>query len=175
MNQEAFVCDTCGERHEGLPTDFGFRLPDEVHALSYLDRYLRSRYNADLCTLDESRYFVRGVLRVPLLEAREDFGWGVWVEVSAADHDNYVRRFHDAAENAPRFPGVLANAIPGHERALGLPLEVQLGREDQRPMLHCLAASTHALAIEQREGISARRHHAILECTGFFQHDGDGA
>jgi hypothetical protein len=108
MNQETFVCDTCGERHEGRPTDFGFRLPDEVHALSYLDRYSRSRHNTDLCTLDESRYFVRCVLHVPLLERPEEFGWGVWVEVSAADHDNYLEHFHDAAENAPRFRGALA-------------------------------------------------------------------
>jgi hypothetical protein len=173
MNHETFVCDICGERHEGLPTDFGFRLPDEVHTLAYLDRYLRSRHNADLCTLDESRYFVRCVLGIPLLERQEEFGWGVWVEVAAEDHNNYLKRFHEAAENAPRFRGSLANEVPGYEQTLGLSVEVQLGREDQRPKLYCHATSIHALAIEQREGISRERHHEILECTGSFEQDRD--
>ncbi|WP_416136139.1 DUF2199 domain-containing protein [Aquabacterium sp. A7-Y] len=55
MSDPSFVCATCGQRHSGLPTDYGFRLPDQVHALSYIERYRRSRSNADLCTLDIGR------------------------------------------------------------------------------------------------------------------------
>lgn len=175
MTQESFICETCGESHEGLPTDYGFRLPDEVHALSYLDRYRRSRNNSDLCTLDEKRYFLRGVLRVPMPETKEEFGWGVWVGVSAKDHDFYLRNFNETVENAPPFPGTIANALPGYEQVLGQLVEVHLGGADQRPFLYFPAASTHALAIEQREGISRKRHHTILESTGFFDRKGDDA
>lgn len=174
MSQESFICETCGERHEGLPTDYGFRLPDEVHALSYLDRYSRSRHNSDLCALDERRYFLRGVLRVPMPETREEFGWGVWVEVSAKDHDFYLQNFYEAVADAPRFPGTLANALPGYEQALGQRVEVQLGGADQRPWVYFPPTSVHALAIEQREGISRKRHHTILEATGFFDRQGEG-
>lgn len=173
MSQDSFICETCGERHEGLPTDFGYRLPDEVHALSYLDRYRRTRSNSDLCTLDETRHFLRAVLSVPMPETDEEFAWGVWVEVSAEGHDLYVEKFNQAAEGEPRFAGTIANAVPGYEAVLGQSVEVQLGKKDQRPTLHFPASSTHALAIEQREGISRKRHHTILESTGFFNKDED--
>ena len=64
-----FRCGTCGRVHPGLPTEWGFREPDEVFALSYIAKYLRTRINADLCTLDDSRYFLRGLLGLPFTEA----------------------------------------------------------------------------------------------------------
>ena len=170
----SFICQTCGQRHEGLPTDFGFRLPDEVHELTYLDQYRRARRNSDLCTLDESRYFIRAVLPLPMPETDNEFRWGVWVEVSKPSHDLYVEKFDDAAEDEPRFPGIVVNAIPGYDGTIGLSVDVQLGAEGERPALYFPAATTHALALEQRSGISRKRHHDILESTGFFDRPEEG-
>lgn len=56
MTDQSYVCSSCGKTHKGLPTDWGFRLPDQVFELSYLDKYRRTRSNADLCSLDESSF-----------------------------------------------------------------------------------------------------------------------
>ncbi len=42
-----FRCGTCGRVPAGLPTGWGFREPDEVFALCYIGKYLRTRINGD--------------------------------------------------------------------------------------------------------------------------------
>lgn len=170
---QSFVCETCGETHVGLPTDYGFRLPDAVHELEYLSRYLRSRSNSDLCTLDESRYFIRGVLPLPFQEEEENFTWGAWVEVSREDHDRYVSAFEVDGRGNPRFAGLIANQLPGYEATIGLGVEVQLQDEGKRPIFHVAADTSHLLKQDQDFGISRKRHHDILEATGFFETDDD--
>ncbi|MEC4718001.1 DUF2199 domain-containing protein [Noviherbaspirillum sp. CPCC 100848] len=170
---QSFVCETCGQEHVGLPTDYGFRLPDAIHELEYLSRYLRSRSNPDLCTLDESRYFIRGVLPLPFQEDEGNFNWGAWVEVSREDHDRYVAAFEVDGRGIPRFAGRIANQLPGYETAIGLIVDVQLQDEGQRPTFHVTSGTSHPLKQEQDFGISRKRHHDILEATGFFDADDD--
>lgn len=169
MSDQSFVCSTCGQTHPGLPTDYGFRLPDEVHALTYVDRYLRSRSNADLCTLDECRYFFRGLIPVPFSDSDAEFGWGVWVEVSKQHHDVYVSGFGENLSNAPPFPGRLANDIPGYGGTVGLIVAAQFQSANSRPVFSFPETSSHALALEQRHGITRKRHHDLLEALGFFK------
>ncbi len=152
--------------------DFGFRLPDKVHALAYVERYLRSRSNVDLCTLDEARYFLRGVLPLPFQESEDEFCWGVWVEVAREHHQRYVSAFEADSSGTPRFAGSIANEVPGYGGTLGLVVEVQLQQAGERPAVY-VADSSHALAHEQRAGISRKRHHDILEATGFFRKKDD--
>jgi hypothetical protein len=168
MSDRSFVCATCGKRHPGLPTDYGFGLPDEVYALGYVERYLRSRSNSDLCTLDEKRYFLRGILPIPLVKSREPFCWGIWTEVSKQHHDLYVASFDTDMSKAPHFAGRLANDISGYGGTIGLQVEVQLRSGNDRPEFRFPARAAHALAREQRGGITRRRHHDILEAVGFF-------
>lgn len=166
-----FKCGTCGGVHAGLPTEWGFREPDEVFALSYIAKYLRTRINPDLCTLDESRYFLRAYLTMALTEGGE-FGWGLWVEVSHDQHDVYVGQILSEAQGEPttqyRLEGQLANAIPGYRATLGVAVDVLLSEAGQRPSLWLPRRSRHMLAREQAKGLSASRHHQLLEACGFF-------
>lgn len=165
-----FQCGTCGRVHPDLPSDYAFRLPDELFALSSTERYLRTRSNASFCTIDESRFFIRGVLNLPFADQEGEFGWGVWAEVAVDDLNTCLA--YDSADadgsSVPRFRGKFANAIPGCHRTLGLPVEVQVGGIGQRPTLWLPRRSRHTLAREQAGGISAARHHQMLEACGFF-------
>ncbi len=164
----SFICATCGQQHSGLPMDYSFGLPDEVYALDYLSRYLRSRSNNDLCTLDESRHFLRGVIPIPFEGSEEEYCWGVWVEVSREDHDKYVRGYDEDLSAEPSFTGKLANDIPGHGGTIGLPVIARFGAPGKRPNYYLEASSPHTLARDQQQGIDAARHHAILEAVGHF-------
>lgn len=152
--------------------DFGFRLPDEVHALGYLERYLRSRSNADFCTLGEARHFIRGVLPLPLQSSEDNFYWGVWVEIDLRHHDHYLAAFEEEAPDPYSFAGTIANDVPGYGGTIGLAVEVRLRKGTERPAAY-VTDSSHALAHEQRAGISLKRHHDILEATGFFEKNED--
>ena len=168
---KAFTCPHCDRVHPGLPTEWGFRQPDEVFALSYVERYLRVRSNPDLCTLDESRFFLRCVLILPFADQDGTFGWGAWAEVGRAEHDDYLAlvEHHGDGSSAPLFPGLLANAIPGYRATLGVTVEVQSGGPTARPTLWMPKRSRHTLAKEQRGGLSAGRHHHLLEACGYFR------
>lgn len=170
-----FRCGTCGRVHPGLPTEWGFREPDEVFALPYMAKYLRTRINADLCTLDESQYFLRAYLTLPLTDGGGEFGWGVWAEVSHDHHDVYAGQIVCEAEGEPptqyRLGGRLANAIPGYRTTLGVAVDVLLGGAGQRPSLWLPGRSRHTLSREQARGISAGRHHQLLEACGYFERD----
>lgn len=164
----SFKCATCGQEHSGLPQDYSFGLPDEVYALGFLPRYLRSRSNSDLCTLDESRFFIRGVVPLPFQASNEEYCWGVWVEVSRDDHDKYVRGYNDDLSLEPAFHGKLANSIPGYAETLGIPVTAKYGKQGQRPSYYLDELSSHSLAIDQREGITSERQHEMLEAVGHF-------
>jgi hypothetical protein len=169
MAEDSFVCGHCGKEHPGLPTDWGFRLPDEVHALSYVERYRRARHNADLCTLDESRCFLRGVLLIPLIEAEDTFAWGMWAEIDRATHDRYVSGFETDLSGAPRAVGRLANDIPCYPPTRTVAVEVEFRGSGDRPLLRFPESVSHALAHEQRRGITSKRQHDILDELGFFR------
>ncbi|MEY4564029.1 MAG: hypothetical protein RLZZ618_3306 [Pseudomonadota bacterium] len=155
-----FQCATCGKWHDELLTDLACRLPDEVFALEYLEAYQRVRHNADFCTLDGKRFFLRCVLPVPFTYTDGFFGWGVWVEVSKKHHDLVLKTFSAGAGEVPPFEGRLANKLKRYRSTLGLEVTVQLSGE-HRPFVNLLRASRHALALEQRKGIDFTRHHEI--------------
>lgn len=171
VSESSFECGVCGEVHEGLPLDYAYGLPDEVFALSYLDRYRRSRSNADLCTLDESRFFIRCVLPVPFSDTDQKYVWGIWAEVTRDQHDQYVHGFYDDLSQAPAFSAKIANDLPRYPATNGLEVLVQFQSSDSRPALRFGAAASHPLAVEQRFGITRSRHHEILEANGFFGTD----
>lgn len=168
----SFICATCGQEHSGLPQDYSFGLPDEVFELGYVERYLRARSNNDLCSLEETRFFIRGVIPVPFEGSEEEYCWGVWVEVSREDHDRYVRGYDEDLSAEPSFPGKLANDIPGYEGTLGLELRARFGARGQRPAYFFESSATHRLAQDQRKGITATRHHEMLESVGHFKRRG---
>jgi hypothetical protein len=169
-----FKCSHCGKEHDGLPTDWAYKLPDEVHDLSYLDRYARSRHNSDLCTLDESRYFIRTLLCLPLTQGTGDqtFNWGVWVEVDKETHDLYLSSWNEDISARPRANGRIANAITVYGDTLDLPVEIQFQSGTDRPTVQLTPGTSHALALEQARGISGKRHHDILFALGHFD-EGD--
>ena len=143
-----------------LASDVELHLPDAVWSLPYLERYLRSRSNPDFCTLDDERYFIRGVLPVAFNYQEGFFGWGIWVEVAKADHDAYLAHYqHDSAEVKP-FAGILANNLPSYSPTLGIPVSVQLD-DEHRPFVQIDPSSRHKLAREQKNGIDRARHEAL--------------
>ena len=157
-----FQCASCGQWHDELLTDIACGLPDDVFALSYLQRYQRARYNQDFCTLDDKRHFIRCVLPVPFSYRDDFFGWGVWAEVSKKQHDAYLRYFEADSPDAapPAIEGTLANALSAYRNTQGLPLRLDAAH-DRRPLACLPPASRHTLAREQRKGINAERHHAL--------------
>jgi hypothetical protein len=62
----------------------------------------------------------------------------------------------------PRYPGTLANALPGYQQTLGIPVFIQFGPSKERPTLTLASDGASQLALDQSRGIDGSRYHEIL-------------
>jgi hypothetical protein len=105
----------CGD--VAVPLETRFQAPDAIFELARDDA--RAKLGPSFASLDDERFFLRGVLAVPV-EGYESWSVGVWVEVSKRDHDRAYAAWDEPARYLElRFAGVLANDVG--ER-LGLPI-----------------------------------------------------
>jgi hypothetical protein len=160
----SFVCSTCGETHEGMPTDHAWTLPDDVWAVPKEERANKASFNSDLCQFGD-RFFIRCILQLPFKSQPEYYGWGIWVELAAADFHHYVKIFDEDGSAEPLVAASIANAIPGYPSTLGLPVHVQFQDSTSRPLV-LVPEGSHPLFADQSSGLDDRRYHEILISTG---------
>ena len=160
----SFTCPTCGNTHEGLPTDYGWKLPDEVWAISEDERSERAKFDSDRCQFG-NRYFARCLLKLPFKEQPGYYGWGIWVELSERDFYRYVEIYDEDGSDEPPVPGTIANAIPGYPSTSNLPVVVQFQDSTSRPTVS-VPENRHPIARDQCCGIDHHRYHEILVATG---------
>ena len=161
----SFVCNTCGDTHEGLPTDLAWTLPDVVWSISEADRTSLAKFDTDRCQLGD-RFFIRCILELPFREQSGYYGWGVWVELPESSFYRYVELYDEDGSSEPVVSGHLANEIPAYPSTLGLPVTVQFQDSTSRPTVNVPTTSNHALAAAQFGGIDNQQYHAILVATG---------
>jgi hypothetical protein len=151
----------CGEEHRGSSTDWAYKLPDAVWALSEDERAAEARFNSDLCQFGQ-RYFIRCVLDVPFTGSSESFGWGVWAEVDWSTFDRYMTIYDQDGSSEPVHSGSLANDIPAYPGSLSTPVSISFRDATKRPSIFLHEEDGSRLAREQRAGMSEARYHEAL-------------
>jgi hypothetical protein len=147
----------------GLPTDWGFTLPDEVWAIPEPERQEHAQYNNDLCKFGERR-FIRCVLEIPFTDSEGYFGWGAWAEVEQSVFERYLELYDEDGWGEPQQDGRLANELPCYDGGtFGRRLLVQFRDPTKRPSLHLSTDDESTLAVEQRQGIGSGRYHEIID------------
>jgi hypothetical protein len=159
--RDHFTCSICGKEHEGLVTDWAYKLPDVVWEIPESERAEKARFNDDLCQFGE-RYFIRCVLGVPFTEASGEFGWGAWAEVDWPVFKLYMDFWDKDGSSEPVRQGSLANNLPAYEYSLNTTVLIQFRDPTKRPSLYTKQGDESQLAIEQRGGIDIARYHEIL-------------
>src|SRR5215213_7644606 len=137
MKESIEHCSVCGAEHPKSELELYFVRPDPVVALSETERDERCKESDDLCTIDYERYFVRGVLPLPVEGREYAYQIGIWVEVKEDDFRSVVDLWTDEAQsNRPPFEGTLANDISLHESTPGLEVRLALTGPKTRPDIH---------------------------------------
>ena len=172
LQHNSWDCASCGEAHAGL-FDLGCSRPDfwqgserplpnsaiegSTHCLT-----------EDFCILGNEHYFVRCVLRLPLVGAPgEYFGFGVWSTLAPKNFEKYVSTF-DSGEQEDLGPwfGWFSNRLTGYPDTLNLKCQVHPLRGRQRPWIE-LEPTDHPLARESRQGVTYER---VLEIYAAYGH-----
>ena len=141
--------------------DVAFGLPDAIFALPEGQRAARAKIQADLCSLDGTRYFIRGVVYVSVQQLGIDFGWGVWAEVSQDTFFFYNKIYDQDGSNEPPAAGILANTPPDYTE-VEQPLEIHFGPSDKRPVFKPTLTEGEFYH-EQIKGLPIRKWHSIIE------------
>ncbi|MEV0676127.1 DUF2199 domain-containing protein [Actinosynnema sp. NPDC050436] len=157
-----FHCSCCGRHHDELPFSYGTPAPAFWHEGLAADA--GSALAAEQCVIGGEHFFVRARVVLPVVDADEDFEWGVWVSLSKAHFARASKLWVDPARvDEPPYFGWLSTELPVYEpTTLNLKTEVHSQPIGTRPTVE-LEPTDHPLAVEQRTGITLDRVRAIAE------------
>ena len=159
-----FTCAVCGETHAGETRDIRLGLPQPIFLLDEEERAERARVGDDSAVLEDrgrERFFVRGLLELPIADEEGYFGYGTWVEVSAPDFAALGELWDDEEGwRAEPFAGTLANELSPYAFTEGLPVRIRLRDVSLLPLVD-LEDGEHELVRAQRHGISGHRAHQL--------------
>ena len=156
-----YICQTCGKEYKGTPRDIGFQRPAEYFSVPPTERDSRCKLTKDWCVIDDSRFFIRGILFIRILDVADQFGWGAWAEVAQRDFEIYYTNYDKDGSSIPAFVGTLSGEPPGYAGLDGHQVRIQLGTSKDRPEF-TLVPSEHLLYREQQNGITLHRVAEIL-------------
>ena len=162
------LCPDCHQLHTGIAPVLGASAPDDWLAVSRGER-MESELTPDICILTDdgrTRHFLRGHLQMPVLDGPPPvFVWSVWVELDHHSMEQVARWWTNPNRAAiPPIEGRLANELPYEKATRGLGITVHTRDPGQAPLL--IVSEDHALATEQRQGVSV---HRIAELGSLLQ------
>jgi hypothetical protein len=86
IGRDGYACHRCGEWHDELPLAYHAEAP--AYWSPDLAQDNESELGEEQCVVKGERFFVRGLVRLPVLDADQYFEWGVWVSLSK---DSFLR------------------------------------------------------------------------------------
>ena len=162
----AYICSICGNEHNYLPRDMAYHRPAGYFDVPPDERERRvwfdAEQNPDLCVIDGSQFYLRGVLAVPIQDEADEFRWGTWVKVDEKDFRHYFQLWNETdVSNEPTFRGYLSGGVRDFADSDELEVTVELQSNNQRPRLE-VVLETHPLAIAQRCGVTLEDVHTFV-------------
>jgi hypothetical protein len=157
-----FRCATCNQIHEGVPT-FGSATPAIVDWIPEPEREGRVELGTDDCVVDGERFLVRGCLEIPVHGETDPFVWGVWVDLSRKDFEQWVEAFDlESRTHIGPFAGYLGSVLPCYPDTFNHQVVLYLQDKGTRPFVE-VAQSPHPLHSEQCNGMTHDRLKEIYE------------
>jgi hypothetical protein len=156
--KQMWHCSVCGEIHEGLPISFAADFPDMFANLTREQRQSRTIIGSDQCIVDQTWFFIRGCLEIPISGEADPFLWGLWANVKEEVYDEISESWTSEGREKSRGPykGRLANSLSVYPETLNLKLTIRMQPVGSRPLL-IIDELDHPLSVEQQVGITAER------------------
>jgi hypothetical protein len=152
-----YQCTRCEKVHEGLPA-ITFDAPYYYYLLTESERAARATLTDDFCIIDDEDFFVRVVLKIPVIGHAQYLEWGVWGTLSRANFERYRASFHehDQSKLDPMFSW-FASHLPDYQETLNLQCNL-VARDDRlRPFIDFAHDDAHALVLDWKNGITLER------------------
>jgi hypothetical protein len=157
MLQYLWTCRCCGKQFNNLPLHWNADAPVFYETIPEDQREIRAELTSSACVIDDTSFFIRGMIEIPLLGYSEMFSWGAWVSLSSESMEVIGRTWEDSErdKHGPFF-GWLSTALPLYPETVGLKTMAHLRKPPNVPII-VLEPTDHPLAIEQRDGMTLER------------------
>lgn len=151
-----FDCPCCGQIHTGLPA---VAYPEPTAAVDAHGNVVPyTRIGDDFCILEDEHFFVRAVLRVPIIGTDKTFEWGVWGSLSQTNYKSYWDSFDDTDQGRlGSMFSYLSNELDGYSASLHLHSSLWPQNERMRPTMVLDPDQDHPLVHDQLHGITIER------------------
>lgn len=161
-SETGFVCRGCGEWHDFLP--FSYHAGSPADWSDELEDEDGCALTEEQCIINGERFYVHALVGLPVLDAEENFEWGVWVSLSEANFQRMSDAWEEPGrENMEPMFAWLSTELPVYEPStLGLKTMVHTQPVGFRPLVE-LEPTDHPLAVEQRNGITVARVQQLAE------------
>ncbi len=104
-------CSCCDKMIPASQMELSFNLPDEIASLSIEERERRCEGTNDHQSLDGNRFFVRGLIPLPIIGKKDNYCLGVWAEISKESYATVLELWdEDCRSNESPIHGKLTNS-----------------------------------------------------------------
>lgn len=149
-------CECCGILQTGLPMAFAYKEPHNWLSLSE-DVKNQSALDEDFCTIlhedGQVERYIRCVMPFDVLQTDEQFGFGVWMSVSAKSMKIYESGFKTGKYEEPDCFGFMMHSLPGYPDTWALEASIVFGDGKLRPLVY-LNKNEHPLYHDQQRGLT---------------------
>ena len=154
---ENVICDTCGRAHLREEIELALALPQAIFELGDDEREKRCDISGDMCAIDRNRFFIRGLLPIPVRGRGVPYRIGLWAEVDEPTFGCIYALWEDPSQvDEPLLPAILANDVPLVPSTIGIEVDIRLTGPTTRPDFY-MRDTPHPLALEQRQGVDSHR------------------
>ena len=164
------LCSCCDKPLQEFPTDWAQEWPKAYFDLLPTERrrLVGRSDKGDLVDIDRRRWFVRGVLYVPITGTDFRMGHGLYAEMRKTSLDELVRDYwHKTAKDSDiEWDAKLSSTrVPMYPELDGLPIKIRL---DPRPgmRVNFIATPPGHCYEDQRAGSSVERWHEYVRLMG---------
>lgn len=149
------VCPICHQQHDEWPA-IGHASPTHYTDLTPEEQQAIAELSGDFCIIrypDQTDYFIRVVLRIPVNDHCEDLDYGVWVSLSEQSYNDYKSNYKNENHKAAYF-GWLSNWLYGYDDTCSIPTTVQTQAGNSRPFIFPHRNFEHQLVTDFYNGIT---------------------
>jgi len=142
-----------------LPLSYAADFPDSYSWLNQKERKERALISSDQCIIDNEKYFLRGLVELPIIGFNECFLWGVWACIWKEPFDEIGKHWETPGRDKLIGPykGRLNNGLSEYTpTTFNLKCTIRIQPIGSRPLFF-IDEPGHPLAIEQRDGIALER------------------
>jgi hypothetical protein len=101
-----------------------------------LSAAFRALISSDHCIIDETWFFIRGCLEIPVVDSSEVFIWGLWASVKEDVFNQISESWEEPGRETRRgpFKARLENSLSVYPETLNLKLRLAIQAVGTRPL-----------------------------------------